>query len=176
MIFHSKYRWMSQVPYMFTPCYRTCRAKELRGPCFLAADIWLCRVRRWRSWIKSGCTVEIMIYTSNLKHLFTNGCFNWMIPNLYMENGCLTTHPLKIGCLEFQVLVIWVVWGSLWGQYLGNNNYTARGWYPILPWKWESLTVFLPVKIYIYINININIIIIIIVLYIFIYSYRCLNI
>ena len=23
------------------------------------------------------------------------GCFNWMIQNLYMENGCLTKHPLK---------------------------------------------------------------------------------
>ena len=28
---------------------------------------------------------------------------NWMmIQNLYMGNGCLTKHPLKTGCLEFQ--------------------------------------------------------------------------
>ena len=32
-----------------------------------------------------------------------NGCFNWMIPNLYIRNSCLTKHPLQTGCLEFQV-------------------------------------------------------------------------
>ena len=31
---------------------------------------------------------------------------NWMIPNLYMGNGCLTKHPFKFGCLEFQVLLL----------------------------------------------------------------------
>ena len=25
------------------------------------------------------------------------GCFNWMIPNLYIKNGCSTKHPLKNG-------------------------------------------------------------------------------
>ena len=34
-----------------------------------------------------------MIITSwNPKHLFMNGCFNWMIPNLYIGNGCFTKH------------------------------------------------------------------------------------
>ena len=28
-----------------------------------------------------------------------------MIPNLYMENGCFTKHPLKTGCLGFQETV-----------------------------------------------------------------------
>ena len=27
---------------------------------------------------------------------------NWMIPNLYIGNGCFTKHPLKTGCLGFQ--------------------------------------------------------------------------
>ena len=31
------------------------------------------------------------------------GCFSWMIPNLYIKNCCFTKHPLKTGCLEFQV-------------------------------------------------------------------------
>ena len=31
------------------------------------------------------------------KHQFLNGCFNWMIPNLYIKNGCFTKHPLKNG-------------------------------------------------------------------------------
>ena len=33
--------------------------------------------------------------TWNSKQPFINGCFSWMIPNLYMENGCFTKHPLK---------------------------------------------------------------------------------
>ena len=36
-------------------------------------------------------------------HPFINGCFNWMIPNLYIKNGCFTKHPFKTGCLGFQV-------------------------------------------------------------------------
>ena len=31
--------------------------------------------------------------TWNPKQPVINGCFNWMIPNLYMENGCFTKHP-----------------------------------------------------------------------------------
>ena len=29
----------------------------------------------------------------NPKQPFINGCFNWMIPNLYIQNGCFTKHP-----------------------------------------------------------------------------------
>ena len=28
---------------------------------------------------------------------FINGCFNWIIPNLYIENGCFTKHPFING-------------------------------------------------------------------------------
>ena len=38
------------------------------------------------------------------KQPFRNGCFNWMIPNLYVENGCFTKHPFINGCLGFQVV------------------------------------------------------------------------
>jgi len=34
------------------------------------------------------------------KHPLKNGCFNGMIPDLYMKNGCFTKRPLKNGCLE----------------------------------------------------------------------------
>ena len=34
----------------------------------------------------------------NPKHPFINGCFNWMIPNLYIENGCFMKHPLLLQC------------------------------------------------------------------------------
>ena len=37
-------------------------------------------------------------------HLFINGCFNWMIPNLYIGNGCFTKHPFKTDCLGYQVV------------------------------------------------------------------------
>ena len=42
--------------------------------------------------------------TWNPKQSFINGCFNWMIPNLYIENGCFTKHPVINGCLGFQVV------------------------------------------------------------------------
>ena len=32
-------------------------------------------------------------HTWNPKQPFINGCFNWMIPNLYIGNGCLTKQP-----------------------------------------------------------------------------------
>ena len=41
--------------------------------------------------------------TWNPKQPFINGCFNWMIPNLYIENGCFTKHPFINGCSGFQV-------------------------------------------------------------------------
>ncbi len=38
----------------------------------------------------------------NSKQPVLYGCFNWMMHNLYMGNGCFTKHPLKTCCLEFQ--------------------------------------------------------------------------
>ena len=38
----------------------------------------------------------------NPKQPFINGCFNWMIPNLDIGNGCFTKHPFINGCLGFQ--------------------------------------------------------------------------
>ena len=35
----------------------------------------------------------VNISTWNPKQPFVNGCFSWMIPNLYIENGCFTKHP-----------------------------------------------------------------------------------
>ena len=40
----------------------------------------------------------------NPKQPFINGCFNWMIPSLYIGNGCFTKHPFFNGCLVFQVV------------------------------------------------------------------------
>ena len=51
--------------------------------------------------------VTIFKTTWNLKHLFINGCFNWMIPNLYIGNGCFTKHPFKTGCLGYQVNIFY---------------------------------------------------------------------
>ena len=50
-------------------------------------------------------TVFSAIYTWNPKQPFINGCFNWMIPNLYIGNGCFTKHPFINGCLGFQVRI-----------------------------------------------------------------------
>jgi len=37
------------------------------------------------------------------KPIWFNGCFSWMIPNLYINIVVFTKYPLKIGCLGFQV-------------------------------------------------------------------------
>ena len=47
-----------------------------------------------------------MYYSWNPKQPFINGCFNWMIPNLYVENGCFTKQPFINGCLGLQVPTI----------------------------------------------------------------------
>ncbi len=47
--------------------------------------------------------------TWNSKQPVFYGCFNWMIQHLYMGNGCLTKHPLKTGCLGFQVCAMVMV-------------------------------------------------------------------
>ncbi len=47
----------------------------------------------------------LVISAWNPKQPFINGCFNWMIPNLYIGNGCFTKHPFINGCLGFQVMI-----------------------------------------------------------------------
>ena len=39
-----------------------------------------------------------------------------MIPNLYLGNGCFTKHPLKIGCLRFQVYIYILTYSSFMGS------------------------------------------------------------
>ena len=41
----------------------------------------------------------------NPKQPFINGCFNWMIPNLYIGNCCFIKHLFINGCLGFQVVL-----------------------------------------------------------------------
>ena len=47
----------------------------------------------------------------NPKQPFINGCFNCMIPNLYIGNCCFTKHLFINGCLGFQVYIM--CFGSL---------------------------------------------------------------
>ena len=44
----------------------------------------------------------IMIILELHKQPVVYGCFNWMIPNHYIKNGCFTKHPLKNCCLGYQ--------------------------------------------------------------------------
>ena len=59
----------------------------------------------------------------NPKHPFINGCFNWMIPNLYIGNGCFTKHPFINGCLGFQVDMSGFFFGPFWG--LGTGSFLS---------------------------------------------------
>ena len=84
------------------------------------------------------------VSTWNPKQPFINGCFNWMIPNLYIGNGCFWDKPAKswvpIPALENARFQSWAcglgpAWrwglhcasemnGDMWSQDRGNH--TAR--------------------------------------------------
>ena len=53
------------------------------------------RLKMFRLRVRTaGSTVlESMSLTWNLKHLFINGCFNWMIPDLCLGNGWKSPFP-----------------------------------------------------------------------------------
>ena len=55
---------------------------------------------------------------------FFYGCFNWMIPNHYIKDGCFTKHPLKDGCLGYQVYTYAV---QLKCTYFGVSNVETQG-------------------------------------------------
>ena len=52
-----------------------------------------------------GTQTLFFAYTWNSKQPVFYGCFNWMIPNHYIKNGCFTKHPLQNGCLGYQVFM-----------------------------------------------------------------------
>ena len=49
------------------------------------------------------------------------GCFNWMIPILYIGNGCFTKHPLKNACFRYQVEV------EIFAGILKNTSHLGGG-------------------------------------------------
>ena len=61
----------------------------------------------WLSYVFLLKNVDLVLFSIawNPKQPFINGCFNWMIPNLYIEYGCFTKHPFINGCLGFQVQI-----------------------------------------------------------------------
>ena len=62
----------------------------------------------------------------NSKQPVFYGCFNWMIQNLYMGNGCFTKHPFINACLEFQV--IFISYLRNWSK-LMIESYFSNGWF-----------------------------------------------
>ena len=83
-----------------------------------------------KSCINVGRVLKISSW--NMTYEFLNGCFNWMIPNLYIGNGCLSKHP-------FQLWFFGVPGVVLWSSRCQNNifwaNYMAQaprrvGWSP----------------------------------------------
>ena len=57
----------------------------------------------WKMYLLSNMAI---LGTWNPEQPFINGCFNWMIPNLYIGNGCFTKHLFINGCLGFQVSIL----------------------------------------------------------------------
>ena len=56
------------------------------------------------------------------KQAFINGCFNWMIPNLYIEHGCFTIsiHLYMVGPGVPPVSIL-----NFWGSFF-SSNYMAE--------------------------------------------------
>ena len=79
----------------------------------------------------------------NPKQPFINGCFNWMIPNLYIGNGCFTKHPFINGCLGFQVHIIiffpkWIcLVGSCWIVWKTTNPEKFHNVATVMPLRWR---------------------------------------
>ena len=73
----------------------------------------------------------------NPKQPFINGCFNWMIPNLYIGNGCFTKHLFINGCLGFQVvnLEFWSLggWSPGWNKFPGCKFFGGKILSPFIP-------------------------------------------
>ena len=69
---------------------------------FIGAVIEAATIKAPFSWSFNQLKDKQMRSTWNSKQPVFNECFNWMIPNHCIKNGCLTKHPLKTGCLEFQ--------------------------------------------------------------------------
>ncbi len=87
-----------------------------------------------RSWQWHGFSI---FNTWNLKHPFISGCFNWMIPILYIGNGCFTKHPFKNCCFGHQVCFGWSFVSSL-GKIKTFDNY-----YQLLCWgEWWHFRTF----------------------------------
>ena len=63
--------------------------------------------------LRQGSSIDLVCVQGNSENSCTwsskqpvlNVCFNWMIPNCYMKNGCFTKHPFETGCLGFQVII-----------------------------------------------------------------------
>ncbi len=76
----------------------------------------------------------IMICTWNSKQPFINGCFNWMIPNLYIGNCCFTKHPFIIYNWLFGVPGMYI---SYIHTFLGKPFATNPGL--DTPLSWETI-------------------------------------
>ena len=80
------------------------RCQRWRTASMRIANAWA----RWGDLIHDGKhwgRIKVLSWSWNPKQPFINGCFNWMIPNFYIGNGCFTKHPFLTGCLGFQGVI-----------------------------------------------------------------------
>ena len=53
---------------------------------------------------------KLSLLPGTAKNPLSNGCFNWMIPNYYMKNGCFIKHQFKkTGGLGYQAFFVFLV-------------------------------------------------------------------
>ena len=73
--------------------------------------------------------VDFIMYLEPQGQPFINGCFNWMISNLYIGNGCFTKHLFINGCLGFQVArCLW--WTPIIIVLMLDSSQSLAAWWP----------------------------------------------
>ena len=83
-----------KLPWMFLPHWRGGFPRPMRNSRALRVKCGIGRPGEGIPFRGSHVSPERLWSTWNPKQPFINGCFNWMILNLYRGNGCLTKHPI----------------------------------------------------------------------------------
>ena len=68
--------------------------------------------------------LKVNVYLEPYGHPFISGCFNWMIPILYIGNGCFTKHPFQmvVSGTRYIFYSWWWLFGGICGWASRSKN------------------------------------------------------
>lgn len=81
--------------------------------------------------------------------IYVDGCFTWMIQNLYLGHVCFTKYPFNTGYLQFQIMIymlLYILVGQMhhgflkpcssWGLLAYLPQALPAFWELFAPWRW----------------------------------------